>query len=218
MSLSEPALLFVKTQLVQLFNALQEKRVTDLFFQGEFIQIIDLYLQRFASIDERLLNLFDLASFLHINAERISEPNKSFVNDFIQNMEDRELQKTEERVVAAPSEEEDWRAFMNVLDDIQYNSTDLVIADVVVKKKDVFTLRAAFNRYFKTGDMKPLIPLMDQLAIAYQNRQVFEELCSKAAVGLSEDKKHRLSIIIAHMFKIVEASSNISLFKQYASI
>ena len=218
MSLFEPALILVKTQLVQLFNALQNKRVTDEFFRNEFMRIIDLYLQRFASIDERLLCLFNLVSFLHINAERILEPNKTFVNDFIQNMEGRELQKTEERVVAAPSDEEDWRAFMKVLDDIRFNSTDLVIADVVVKKKDVFTLRAAFNRYFKTGDTKPLIPLMDQLAIAYQNRQVFEELCSKAAAGLSEDKKHRLSIIIAHIFKNMEDSSNKSLFKQYASI
>ena len=135
MSVSEPALILIKTQLVQLFNALQRKRVTDQFFQTEFMHIIDIYLQRFASIDERLLSLFNLASFLHINADRISEPSKSFVNDFIQNMEDRETQKIEEHVVAAPSDEEDWRAFMKVLDDIRFNSADLVIADVVVKKK-----------------------------------------------------------------------------------
>lgn len=218
MSLSEPMLILVKTQLVQLFNAVQKKQVTDELFQRGFTHTIDIYLQNFTSIDERLLNLFDLASFLHINAERISEPNKAFVNDFIQNMEDRELQKIEERVVAAPSDEEDWKAFMKFLDDIRFNSADLVIAGVIVKKKDVFTLRAAFLRYFKTGDIKPLVPLMDQLAIAYQNRQVFEELCNKAAAGLSEDKKHRLSIIIAHMFKNMEDSSNKSLFKQYASI
>lgn len=218
MSVSEPALILIKTQLVQLFNALQRKRVTDQFFQTEFMHIIDIYLQRFASIDERLLSLFNLASFLHINADRISEPSKSFVNDFIQNMEDRETQKIEEHVVAAPSDEEDWRAFMKVLDDIRFNSADLVIADVVVKKKDVFTLRAAFNTYFKTGEMQPLVALMDQLAIAYQNRQVFEELCSKAAAGLSEDKKRRIYTIISRMLGMMEDSSNKSLFKQYASI
>ena len=211
-------LILVKTQLVHLFNAVQKNMVADDFFQSEFTHVIDNYLQISTSIDERLLNLFDLASFLHINAERISEPNKAFVNDFIQHMEDRELQKIEERVVAAPPDEEDWQAFMKFLDTVQFNPTRLVIDGVIVKKQDVFTLRAAFLRYFKTGDIKPLVPLMDQLAIAYQNRRVFEELCAKATAGLSEDKKNRLSIIIARMFKIMEDSSDRSLFKQYASI
>lgn len=216
--MSEQMLILVKTQLVHLFNAVQKNMVADDFFQSEFTHVIDNYLQISTSIDERLLNLFDLASFLHINAERISEPNKAFVNDFIQHMEDRELQKIEERVVAAPSDEEGWQAFMKFLDAVQFNPTRLVIDGVIVKKQDVFTLRAAFLRYFKTGDIKPMVPLMDQLAIAYQNRRVFEELCAKAAAGLSEDKKNRLSIIIARMFKNMEDSSDRSLFKQYASI
>jgi hypothetical protein len=208
----------VKTQLGRWFKAAQQKQIPEQLFQHEFTVIIDLYMQTFATLHERVLSLFELVNFIHINAELLSGSNKTFINHFIQNMEDRELEKWQERIVAAPSDEEHWRAFMKLLDNVRINSTDLVIADMIVKKKDVFTLRAAFLGYFQTGNVNALVEMFDQLAIVYQNRGVFEELCAIAAAGLSKAQKDRINIIIAHMFRMMGESANKILFKQYASV
>ena len=97
------------------------------------------------------------------------------------------------------------------------NSTDLVIATVVVNEEDVVKLYGAFLTYFKTDKIRPLVTLLDKLVITYQNRKVFQILCAKAAVNLTVVQKSTISRLLPYFLKSLTDSSNSSLFKQYTN-